>query len=249
MKIRKCIIITDYETKLNSSIQDYIKKIPFLEIIKICSDYIEAMQILGEEKISLIFLEINNADNPGFILLKTFPNLPPAIAIAHSDEFAVQCYELGNVCDYLVKPFLFERFLLAVNRSLTLRIAGSAGIQEEDFIFLKAGRKTQKFIPSSIDFVEAYGIYSKIWSNGQMSLVNQSILYLSEALNNDIHIRVHKSYIVNISRITSFNHQFIWLGQTKIPIGVSFRTRIKGILPHFNKSDMRLEDDIENLIP
>ncbi|MFC0185839.1 hypothetical protein ACFFJX_26760 [Pseudarcicella hirudinis] len=54
MKIRKCIIITDYETKLNSSIQDYIKKIPFLEIIKICSDYIEAMQILGEEKISLI---------------------------------------------------------------------------------------------------------------------------------------------------------------------------------------------------
>jgi len=234
MTIKKCIIVEDSEASI-LILREYIKNIPFFEIRCICSSYVEAFTHLASEEFDLLFLDMHLPGGSGLQLLNSPLSLPPTIVTTSSAEYAVNTYETGRVTDYLLKPYTFERLLMAINRALSIKVSANS-LTEEKFFFIKAGRKIQRFDFSMIDYIEAYGIYSKIISDGQVVVVNEMISALGEKLEKQpTFMRVHKSFIVNLGKITSYDHHDLWIKTIKIPIGNAYRPKLENFMKLFSK--------------
>jgi DNA-binding LytR/AlgR family response regulator len=234
MNLRQCLIVEDSEP-FRLLIESYLKRIPLIQSVKTCTNYFEAVDILSTEKIDLVFLDINLPEVSGLNLLRTFPNLPPTIIITSHSEYAVESYEIGRSVDYLLKPFDYERFVLAVNRALPISLSKNS-YKDLNFIFVKMGRTLQRFNLDEIDYIEAYTIYSKIIYNGTPHVVNEIISSLNDQLDSQQFVRVHKSYIINIKKVTSIDSKYIWLDKNPIPMGKSYKPNFEGFLRLFDKN-------------
>jgi DNA-binding LytR/AlgR family response regulator len=234
MNIRQCLIVEDSEP-FRLLIESYLKKIPLFQSVKVCESCFEAVDILTTEKIDLVFLDIELPDMSGLTLLKTFQNLPPTIITTSHSKYAVESYEIGRAADYLVKPFEFERFVMAVNRALSINIS-KYSFKDQGFIVVKMGRTLQRFDLDKIDYVEAYTIYAKIFYNGSAYVVNEIISSLESQLDSRQFIRIHKSYIINIKKVTNIDKHQIWLDKTPIPMGKSYKPNFEGFLRLFDKN-------------
>ena len=235
MNNRKYIIIDDTESDV-LYVRDLLDKLPFLNLAGICSTIEKATELLSQEVIDLIILDINLADQSGLTLLKLGIQLPPVIITSAFSDFALESYEIGKAADYLLKPYTFERLLIAVNRALNLQVSATS-IANPTYIFLKMGRKIQRFDYQSLDFVEGYGLYSKVVTGTQTHVVNERLASLTELLPARFFLRVHKSYIINITKITSFDRNTLWINNHKIPIGISYRHKLDGLLRLFNNNE------------
>lgn len=234
MNLRQCLIVEDSEP-FRLLIESYLKRIPLIQSVKTCTNYFEAVDILSTEKIDLVFLDINLPEVSGLNLLRTFPNLPPTIIVTSHSEYAVESYEIGRAIDYLVKPFDYERFVIAVNRALPISLSKNS-FKDLSFIFVKIGRTLQRFNLDEIDYIEAYTIYSKIIYNGVPYVVNEIISVLNDQLDAHQFVRVHKSYIINIKKVTSIDSKYIWLDKKPIPMGKSYKPNFEGFLRLFDKN-------------
>ncbi len=234
MNIRQCLIVEDSEP-FRLLIESYLKKIPLFRTVKVCESYFEAIDILATEKIDLLFLDIQLPDGSGLNLLRTFPNLPPTIIITSHSDYAVESYEIGRTVDFLLKPFDFDRFALAVNRALSINLSKHS-FKDQGFIVVKMGRTLQRFNLEEIDYIEAYTIYSKIIYNGTTYVVNEIISALNEQLDPYQFIRVHKSYIINIKKVSSIDSKQVWLDKVSIPMGKSYKPNFEGLLRLFDKN-------------
>ena len=233
MITKKYIIVDDLAPDVEY-LRRYLTNLPFLEYIGCCSSVGEAMGLLAGEKIDLIFLDVNLMSGSGLSLLKTGTDLPPVIVISAHTEYALECYEIGKAVDYLLKPYTYERLLVAVNRAVSMHVA-QGNVVNEEFIFLKMGRKIQRFEYQAVDYVEAYGAYSKVFCRGQLYVVNERLASLTELLPSRFFLRVHKSFIINLNKIISFDRNHLFLPQVKIPIGISFRPKLEGLLRLFDR--------------
>ncbi|GAB3725159.1 LytR/AlgR family response regulator transcription factor [Spirosoma lituiforme] len=238
MNSRKYIIIDDTDSDA-LHVRDQLEKLPFLNLAGICSSVEKATELLSQEVIDLILLDINLADQSGLTLLKLGIPLPPVIIVTAFPDFALESYEIGKASDYLLKPYTFERLLIAVNRAINLQVSATS-IADPNYIFLKMGRKIQRFDYQTLDFVEGYGLYSKIVTGTQTHVVNERLASLTELLPSRFFLRVHKSYIINITKITSFDRNTLWVNNHKIPIGISYRPKLDGLLRLFNNGDSSL---------
>lgn len=234
MNIRNCLIIEDNEV-FSLVIESFLKKMPLFHLSKTCQTYSQALDTLSSEKIDLVFLDIELPDISGLELLRGFPNLPPTIITSSYKEYATESYEIGRAVDYLVKPFTFDRFVLAVNRALSINF-GKHSFLDKDFIMVKIGRNLQRFNLNEIEYIEAFTIYSKICYNGTIYTVNEIISSLNSQLDIQRFIRVHKSYIVNVQKITSVDTKNIFINKTAIPIGKFYRPQFEGLLQLFSKN-------------
>ena len=234
MKIRQSLIIEDSEI-FRIQLQSYVKRLPFLKPAIVCETYIEAIDILSREHIDIVFLDIELPDYSGLDLLRSFPNLPPTILTTSHTEYAVESYTIGRAVDYLLKPFDFERFLLAVNRALSIEITQHSLI-DLDCIIVKMGRTLQRFELKEIDYIEASTIYSKIVIKGVSYLVNETISSLAERLEPKQFIRVHKSFVINISNVTAINSKSLFIGKHSIPIGKAYKHIFEGFLRFFERN-------------
>ena len=234
--ISKKYIVVDDSAADVEYLRQHLANLPFLEFAGCASTVGEAMGMLAGEKIDLVFLDVNLKGASGLSLLKTGVALPPVIIISAHTQYALECYEIGKVVDYLLKPYTYERLLVAVNRAVSLQVA-QENVVNEEFIFLKMGRKIQRFEYQSVDYVEAYGAYSKVFCRGQLYVVNERLASLTELLPSRFFLRVHKSFIINLSKIISFDRNHLFLPQIKIPIGISFRPRLEGLLRLFDRVD------------
>ncbi|MBD2751393.1 LytR/AlgR family response regulator transcription factor [Spirosoma validum] len=233
MKSKNYVIVDDSIADAGF-LKQQLDLVPFLELFKICSSVEEVIEVLINQKIDLLFLDIKLSGQSGLDLLKFSPELPPVIIVSAYPEYAIESYEIGRAADYLLKPFTYERLLIGLNRALSIQIKPTS-IAEPDFIFLKMGRKIQRFDYKSIEYVEAYGIYSKVICSAHTYTVNERLVTLTELLPDQLFMRVHKSYLINITKITSYDRNYLWLGQLKIPIGISFRPKLEGLLRLFNR--------------
>ena len=138
----------------------------------------------------------------------------------------MESYDL-NVIDYLVKPYSFQRFMRAVNRALR---SDNQQVEQKDELFLKIGRKLQLFKFSEIEYIEADGAYSKIWQNSKFHLVNDNISVIQERLPKHLFVRVHKSFVINLSYLTTYDYRTIWLKDIKIPIGETYQKAFQGAI-------------------
>ncbi len=229
----KCLIVDD-EPLAQKVIINYMNDLPNLELVGQCRNAMEAMQVLNTKEIDLMFLDINMPKMSGMSFLKTLKNPPLVIMTTAYREYALDSFEL-DVVDYLHKPFSFERFFMAVNKASNrlqnfqttaseFVIPATQREQiDESFIFVKSDKVTYKVNFKDILFIESVGDYVKIFTNEQVIMTYQSLKNLENILSGRHFPRVHKSFIVAISKINSIRGNEIIIGDHEIPIGRSHR--------------------------
>jgi DNA-binding LytR/AlgR family response regulator len=231
-----CLIVDD-EPVAQQILEKYINQIEALQLIAKCSNAFEAMNILHQEKVDILFLDIKMPSLSGIEMLKTIQNQPKVILTTAFSEFAVESYEYG-VTDYLLKPIAFERFLKTVNKILLPQnVDFNNGKAEEilslqpTFIFFKADKKIFKYYLFDILFIEGSGNYIKVHTqNDKPLMVLDKLTDLLEKLPPRQFLRVHKSFIINISHIIKIEGNVLFIRDKEIPISNTFRKDLDGVI-------------------
>lgn len=218
-----CIALDDEPLALDL-IEDNIKKVPYLNLVKKCSSSLEVFEVMSKEHIDLIFLDIEMPNISGIGFLKTMVYKPMVIFITAYEKYAIEGFEL-DVLDYLLKPVSFERFLKASNKALEyFTFLHNADINKKPgFIFVKSDYKIIKVNFNDILYIEGLKDYIKIYTTGRLILTLSGMKTIEEKLPRSEFIRVHKSYIVSISKIDSIIKSHIHIGAREIPVSDTYR--------------------------
>ena len=224
----RCIIVED-EPLAARILTDYIRQTPFLELKGGFKDAILASEFLRENQIDLIFLDIHLPKLKGMAFLKTLINPPAVIITTAYHQYAVEGFEL-NVTDYLLKPIEFERFLIAVTKVKTAQ-RQSAPKEEEirDFIYLNVQKKKVKIQFADIVYIESQREYVKIVTTKKEYLTKMSTHEIEDLLPASRFKRVHRSFIISVEKIESFNSEMVEVNGVSIPVGRGYRDVIDGL--------------------
>jgi len=226
----KCIIVED-EPLATKILSDYISQVPFLELQATFKDAILATDFLRNNATDLIFLDIHLPKLKGMAFLKTLVNPPAVIITTAYHQYAVEGFNL-NVTDYLLKPFEFERFLVAVTKVKTLQTEErKPGEHEEkkDFIFLNVQKKKVKILFSEILYIESQREYIKIVTTKKEYISKMSTHEIESLLPANLFKRIHRSFIVSVSRIESYTAEMVEMNGISIPIGRGYRDVIENL--------------------
>ena len=226
----KCIIIED-EPLAVKVLADYISQVPFLELQSTFKDAILATDWLRHNNTDLIFLDIHLPKLKGMAFLKTLSHPPSIIITTAYHQYAVEGFNL-NVTDYLLKPFDFERFLIAVTKVRTAeseKPGASESRETKDFIFLNAERKKVKILFSEIVYIESQREYIKIVTTKREYISKMSTHEIEALLPAHLFKRIHRSYIVSISKIESYTAEMVEVNGVPIPIGRGYNDVIKNL--------------------
>ena len=234
----KCLIIDD-EPLAHEIITDYAQGIPFLEINKHCYLATEALIVLQEEQIDLIFLDINMPKIKGLDFLRTLKTPPIVIITTAYKEYALEGYEL-DVCDYLLKPFRFDRFVKAVNKAYEQfkhKNTGSkleAVVEEKTIsahLLIKSDKRYIQLAHEDIYYLESYGNFVKVWKNDEYHLTARTLTSFEEELPSGNFFRIHKSYIINRRQLDYWEGNQVRLKNGQIlPIGKNQRQAFKAFI-------------------
>ena len=215
-------VIIDDEPNAIELLQGYLHKIPFAECIHSFRDPIEALLFINEEDIDLLLLDINMPQLSGISLLKTLENPPKIIFTTAYTEYAVESYEY-KVTDYLLKPISFERFLKAMLKvkedHLKFEIKED---QKENVVFIKSGQQQHKIVLNHILYLQKDGNYITYMLHDKKILARQSTKEALENLSSRF-IQIHKSIIVHLDKIQSFDSSSVIINNHKLPIGQSYK--------------------------
>jgi DNA-binding LytR/AlgR family response regulator len=229
----RCLIIDD-EPLAIKVLESHIKNIDFLEVSATFFNAVDAYNYLQKNKVDLLFLDINMPRLTGLEFLKTLNNPPQVILTTAYREFALDGYEF-NVKDYLLKPISFERFLKAVGKVkgdvVETRAPASAVAQDEPkYIFIKSNKKMVKVYFKDILFIESIKDYVKIKTDKAEVISNQRISGMEETLPKDSFLRIHKSFIINLTRIDSFSNSVVEINKKELPIGRLYKNEALKVL-------------------
>ena len=226
----KCIIIED-EPLAVKVLSDYILQVPFLELQATFKDAILATDYLRDHHTNLIFLDIHLPKLKGMAFLKTLPHPPAVIITTAYHQYAVEGFDL-NVTDYLLKPFEFERFLIAVNKVKTAQretqVPGESG-EIKDYLFLNVQKKKVKILFSEIVYIESQREYIKIITTKREYISKMSTHEIEEMLPENLFKRIHRSFIVSVSKIESYTAEMVEVNGVSIPIGRGYRDIIENL--------------------
>lgn len=238
MKI-KCVIIDD-ESLAIKVIEDHLKNFDHIEVVGTFTNPLKAYPILEQEKIDVIFLDINMPQLSGFAFIENLSYKPLIVITTAYREYAVKSFEL-NVLDYLVKPIPFNRFLKTINKVYQQVYVNNAtadlNLQQEPHLFLKVSKKLIKVNLNDILYIESLKDYIKVITTLGDYVVHKSLTAISEELPQSNFLRVHRSYTISINKIISIEGNTIEIANRKIPIGRNYikvaRERI------FNNDDLQ----------
>ena len=230
-----CIIIDDEQHAIDILVH-YVKQTPHLNLVKCFTNPIDALQLLGVQKIDLVFLDIQMPELSGIDFIKAIHGKSKVILTTAYSEFALEGYEL-YVLDYLLKPIRLPRFLAAVQKVVEQVSVGNVTqleTSEGDYIFVKTESKGKflKINLADIDFIESVKNYMAIHCGAQKTLVYTSMKDLEERLPKKQFIRVHKSFIIPISRIVGIEGNLVRLKNVsaEIQIGDNYKTALMEII-------------------
>lgn len=232
----RCIIVDDEPLALDL-LQDNISRVPYLKLEARCQNAMEAIQVMQQHTIDLVFSDIQMPGLSGLQLIGSLPQKPMFILITAHEKFALEGYAL-DVVDYLLKPVSYDRFVKACNKALErhslVQAVQQAGtpIQELASIFLPVDYSLVKVVLNEIMWIEALKDYIKIHfteSNKKSLLVRYSLKNLEEILPVSRFMRIHKSCIVNTTLVTAVRKNSIFLGDKEFPVSESYRYNLKRI--------------------
>ncbi len=238
MKLRTLII--DDEPLAHEIILQYVEEMESIVIIGQCYSALEALNFLRKEPVDLLFLDIKMPKLKGTDFLRILEKKPLVIVTSAFEEYALESFEL-DVCDYLLKPFRFDRFLKATNKAIDFfqlknqspkedQGENSVAQDQKQELFLKVDKKLIQVNISEIFLLESFGNYVKVWVAEQFYLTPGTLSSFEKQLPVDF-IRVHKSYIIHKPYIEYLEGNMVLLkNQQKIPVGKQHRSKIKQVL-------------------
>jgi len=240
LKPIRCLIVDD-EPPAREVLRRYVQDVPTLQLAGECSHAIQALTVLQQQPVDLMFLDIRMPQLDGTTFLKTLKNPPKVIFTTAYSEYALEGYEL-DVVDYLLKPVRFDRFLKSVNKAFPLvNAAGEASMpaaialpaeekKNESFVYFRADRKMQKVMLSEILYIESMKDYVKVITTQGVIITKQSITSVEAMLSDKLFVRTHRSYIVAVNKIRSYTHELIEIDKAEIPIGKLYRNGVMKVL-------------------
>ena len=217
----KTYIIDDEQPAINI-LTSFIKKTPFLHLVGTNTNALETYPVFKSDEIDLLFLDIQMPDITGIEFLQSLERKPMVIFTTAFDQYALQGYEL-DVIDYLVKPIPFQRFLKGANKALKFHQSASPPAQQEQFITIKSEYKSKRILCQDILHIEGLKDYVKIYTTSGMELTRLNLKGIEERLPADQFLRIHRSHIIAISKIESFQKSHVFIGNKTLPIGDSYR--------------------------
>ena len=229
------VLLVDDEYLALDLLENFINKIPDLEIVGKCKSAIQALEVIHQQDVHLMFLDIQMPTLSGNNLLKTLKNPPLTIFTTAYTEYAIEAFNL-NVVDYLLKPFSFERFLQAVNKAKSqLNVLPDQPPKPDnltpqssnDFYTAKADGKIIKLFHDDILYVEGLKEYVRFICKNGKYVVYESLKNLESKLPADQFIRVHKSYIVSLNKVTSLQGNQLEINKLKVPVSRGKREEIQ----------------------
>jgi DNA-binding LytR/AlgR family response regulator len=224
----KCVLVDD-EPVARRLLREYIDDISFLEIIGEADHPLKAQDILDHEPVDLIFLDINMPKLTGIEFLRTSSSLPMVIMTTAYAEHALDGFTL-DVLDYLVKPFSFSRFLKACNKAKEYhqlkKQAEKNAKADQNYFFVKYNGRIEKVLYDDLLYVEAALNYVILHTRNNKMIVYLTIKGIIESLPVEFFIKVHKSFIVNIHKISSIEGNIIHIGNAEIPISQNYQDEV-----------------------
>jgi two-component system, LytTR family, response regulator len=228
----KCLIVDDEELA-RELIATHLSHLEEFEIIATCKSAIEAQKIVLQQKIDLIFLDIEMPALKGTEFFKNLEHKPAVIFTTAYRDYAIEGFEL-NAIDYLLKPITFERFFKSVNKFLSLKtpinmVVEEKQVVEQKSIFVRKDRKQVKILLEDILYVEGLKDYVKIHLCHEQQVVKHTLSSFEQLLDNRF-LRIHKSFIINKDRISAYSKTDIEIGKIEIPIGEQYRAVVAKML-------------------
>jgi DNA-binding LytR/AlgR family response regulator len=230
MKNLTCIIVED-QPPAQRILKKFIEDVSTLDLIGTFSEPTPVLEFLNDNEVDLIFLDIHLPKISGIDLLKIMPNKPQVILTTAFPDYALESYEL-NVVDYLLKPFSFQRFVQAVAK-VQQRGAGHAAAEQDqeasnldsrNEVFIKTGYDYTKIVISDISYIKSDADYTEIVVGGKKRISSEPLRHWEELLDKNSFVRIHKSYIVNTSKIIKVSGNRIILDTDEIlPIGRAYK--------------------------
>ena len=226
-------LIIDDEYIAHDIIKGYCDLLPNMQLSKSCYDGLEAFEYLNKNDVDLIFLDLNMPKLKGFDFLKTLKNPPKVIVTTAYKEFALEGYEL-NVSDYLLKPFGFERFLKAINKTFSSTGNHISNLPQANTIskriFLKSNKRYTQVEIDNILFIESSGNYTKVITKLETITIRETLSSVLELLPKEEFLQVHKSFVVATKYIKSIEGNRIFIEDDYIPIGKLYKRNVVQLL-------------------
>lgn len=224
----RCLVVDDEPLALDI-LEDYINKVPFLTLVKTTTSAIEGLSLVQSGAVDLVFLDVQMPELTGIQFLKIINGKCDVILTTAYSQYALDGYEL-DVVDYLLKPIAFDRFYKAAQKVLqnsnhSHQTIAEAPIAQKthDFIFVKTEHKIQKIYLDDILYIEGLKDYISIFTKTERIITLQNMKKMEESLPEKSFVRVHKSYIIALSKIESIERSRIQIGDKIIPIGDTYR--------------------------
>ncbi len=237
MKI-SCIAVDDEPLALKK-MKQYIKRVDFLHLSALLDNAVDAISYIKQNKVDLIFLDIQMNDLSGIEMLESISSKPIVVFTTAYESYALQGYEL-NITDYLLKPISFKRFLKAVDKVAdilnTKNVRPGIVTQEvskddsNEYIFVKTDNKMQKVSYDEILYIEAMKDYVKVWTQTDRIITLCNIKNFMEKLPADRFIRIHKSFAVAFDKIDAIKQKHLEISGKDIPIGNTYRKLLFNLL-------------------
>ena len=232
----RCLIVDDEPLALHI-LEDYISKVPFMELVKSTTNPIEALTMVQDGNIDLVFLDVQMPELTGIQFLRIANGKTKVILTTAYPQYALEGYEL-DVVDYLLKPIAFDRFFKAAQKAQAVIHPSKATTSTDqpvqqaqqpqndfmsDFIFVKSEHKIQKVYLHQILFIEGLKDYISIFTTTERIITLQNMKKMEDNLPSQHFVRVHKSYIVALNKIDSIERSRIRIGDKIIPVGDTYR--------------------------
>jgi DNA-binding LytR/AlgR family response regulator len=231
-----CLAVDDEPPALEV-LKKFIKSVHTLELAATCADAIEAINFLQTKPVDLIFLDIKMPELLGTDFIRSLKNPPRVIFTTAFRKYAIEGFELDAV-DYLLKPISFDRFLRAVNKVMQTSLSDTKAGDETPnrnpgfpgYISFRSDRKMIKVALNDILYIESIKDYIKVITAAGTIITKQSISSVVEMLPGEMFIRIHRSYIVSVNKIESYNNELVWIGKQELPISRMYRHEVTRLL-------------------
>ncbi|KAA3639565.1 MAG: DNA-binding response regulator [Bacteroidetes bacterium] len=228
----KCLIVDDEEMAVKV-IEKHLSHIEGLEVAGICFNAMDAFSFLQREKVDLLFLDIQMPKMSGLSLLKSLPHKPHVILTTAHREFALEGFEL-DVVDYLLKPISLDRLLKSVSKVFRLENSIPPGLPnhvsepktEPAFFYIKSDRQFIKILLEDVLYIESLRNHVKIFTTKEHHVTLLGISQMEEKLPPQHFLRIHRSFIVSLSKIARFSQSNLMVGSQTLPIGNSYREEV-----------------------
>lgn len=233
-----CLIVDD-EPIARDIIQNYCRHLDYLDVVASCGNALEAKTIMQTTQVDILFLDINMPVMDGISFLKTLKNPPQVIFTTAYKEYAIDAFDLA-ACDYLLKPFSFERFIMAIDKAID-KLQPAKTSQEgsstqatqpnqsspiEDFTFIKTDGKIYKLSHHDLLYAEAQGNYTRIVTSSNTLMPKMPFSNFEEMLPSSSFLRIHRSFLINKSKIDHVEGNRLFINGTEIPIGSNYKDQL-----------------------